>query len=578
MSSLKRRSSELSEIARSFRASSSTTTEVIFNYLSSIDTPKSLAVWLLFQTKEHDQLTELKCDATDYLDGYRFRLDYTAVNFLSKAIFLRTTFKKDEVAVAKFLDFEEQCKSTNIRFRNPALDPNYHGPNVWLLNATRRIISRILGDYSGGEFVESTNWGPGVSTLIKGEDVSVFKKFHQEGGITRDLYDFVRPWFSTAYPLWQTHRALETEASWFEFQVGNEVVTVPKNSKTDRVIAIEPGINLWFQKALGAMVRRRLRRVGIDLNSQVKNQQLAWEGSKNHLLATVDFSSASDSISLEVVRDLLPPRWFQIMDLCRSKFGSIKGSSFRWEKFSSMGNAFTFELESLIFYAASVAVLEFQGQNASVSQISVFGDDVIIPADCFELYSSFCGFLGFTVNRKKSFSTGEFRESCGSHFFGGISCKPIFLKERLSHVESFFKLANGIRNLAHRHNHYCGCDARFLDCWTDLFRRVPKPLRLGVPSSAGDVGFVSNFDEATPSRARYGVEGYYYRALSTSSIRASTDHPDLLLARLWQLESHRTGNLGRISPSRSPGPYLDTYLRKELLRNHTGGDLSHKQL
>lgn len=575
MSSLKRRKGELLDIARNYHAASSSTTEAIYDYLSSLDTPRSLTVWLLFSKNEHDQLVALECDATNYQDGYSFRLDYEATSFLSKSTFLRTSFKKDEVAIAKFLQYEELCKSTNDRFRNPALDPKYHGSNVWLLNATKRIISRILGDYSGDELVENANWGPGVSTLIKGEDVSAFNKFHKECGITRDLYDLVRTWFPTAYPLWHTHRARVTEASWYEFQVGNEVITVPKNSKTDRVIAVEPGLNLWFQKSIGTMIRRRLLRVGIDLNSQYKNQHLAYIGSKERRLATVDFSSASDSIALELVRELLPPRWFQLMDVCRSKLGSIKGTSFRWQKFSSMGNAFTFELESLIFFAASLAVLEFQGVPANMEELSVFGDDVIIPSDSFDLYSSYCDFLGFKVNKTKSFSSGCFRESCGSHFFDGVSCKPIFLKERLSHVESLYKLANAVRSLAHRHNNYRGCDSRFMDCWHNLLRRVPEPLRFRTPFTAGDVGFSSNFDESTPSRARYGIEGYFYRALSNTAITRSTEHPDLILARLWQLESIKRAE-NQHSRVRSAGNYASYAIREDSRRFRAGGDLSHE--
>jgi len=196
------------------------------------------------------------------------------------------------------------------------------------------------------------------------------------------------------------------------------------------VIAIEPGINLWFQKALGSMIRRRLARFGIDLNDQSRNQSLAYLSSIDGSLATVDFSSASDSISLEVVRELLPPRWFQILDIVRSKVGrKSDGTIVRWNKFSSMGNGFTFELESLIFFAAASAVQEYLHLDG---EISVFGDDVILDVRGYPMFAEYSAFLGFRVNLQKSFSSGGFRESCGSHYFSGVDCKPVFLKERLS--------------------------------------------------------------------------------------------------------------------------------------------------
>lgn len=545
MSSMMRRSGELLEVARKFRENGQGfTTSTIRQFLTAIGTPRALTIWLLYQSGEHDQLTQVDIDPAHYNCKYRFRLDYTATNFLSKAVFLKTTFDRKEVAMKKFHQYEELCAETNWRFRNPSLDPKYQGSNVWLLHATKRKIEDILGDYSGDEFVDEANWGPGVTTLIKGEDVSSVNKFHAERGITRDLYSLVGDWFPVAYPRWYEHVAQGSSPGDcpFTFVQGNEIITVPKNSKTERVIAVEPGINLWFQKAIGSMIRRRLRRVGVDLNTQETNQRLAREGSKDSSLATVDFSSASDSISLEVVRELLPPRWFQLLDACRSKIGVSESGPIRWNKFSSMGNGFTFELETLIFYAAASSAVELstsrmRAEGREVSRktdfwVNVFGDDVIIPSHAFHLFSSFSEFLGFRVNPKKSFFEGYFRESCGSHYYDGLVCKPIYLKDRLRHVEDFYKLANAIRNLAHRYGNFRSCDARFLDAWRHLHERVPEPLRLKVPFSAGDTGFVSNFDEACPARARYGIEGFYYRALTSVAVRRQAEHTGMLLARL----------------------------------------------
>jgi len=537
MSTIKRRSSDLLLEARAFRAHRRSTDDAIFNFFSAIDTPKSLAAWLLYKSNEHDQLTTLDLNPDQYGENpYRFRLDLAAISFLSKAKFLKTSFRKEEVAFAKFFKYEELCRETNLRFRRPMLDPLNNGSNVWLLNAVKRKVLEVLGDFSPDEFVDEANWGPGVSTLVKGERVSAINKFHAGRGITRDLYSLVSSWFPVAYPSW--HRSLEHShgPDYFVMQVGNSIVTVPKNSKTDRVIAIEPDINLWFQKAIGSMIRRRLRRVGIDLNSQLRNQQLARKGSIDSSLATVDFSSASDSIALEVVREVLPSRWFQLLDACRSKFGTLDSGPIRWEKFSSMGNGFTFELESLIFYAAAASVQEYlllNGVNAH-GPISVFGDDVIIPNEAFDLFSSFSTFLGFRVNPDKSYHQGHFRESCGSYYYSGVDCKPLFLKEKLGEIESLYKLANGLRLLAHRYGFDRSCDARFLDSWTIVYLWIPEPLRFRVPREAGDTGLISNFDEAIPIRARYGIEGYYYRALSRVSVNVSAETESVLLARLWQ--------------------------------------------
>ncbi len=557
--SSKMRNNEASKTAFTFRAASSVTDVAVSNFFSSLDCPRSLACWLLYSSGEFQQLLNLETRVSDYDGPASFRDAYTATLFLSKADFLNLDVSREDVAIAKFLKFEEQCQRTNHRFKFPLSDPQLLGPNVWLLNATKRKIEVILGDFCCEELVDAANWGPGVTTLTKGEHVSATNKFHCENGMTHELYSFVSPWFSEAYPLWADWLESQHGPQLFARQEGNQVITVPKNSKTDRVIAIEPGVNLWFQKGIGSMIRRRLSRSGIDLNSQERNQQLAKRSSLDDSLATVDFSSASDSISFEVVRELLPPRWFSLLNATRSKNGVIKGTSFRWMKFSSMGNGFTFELESLIFFAAACAVLDFL--ELSTKDVSVFGDDVIIPSGAFNLYSSFTEFLGFTVNQEKSFSLGCFRESCGAHYYDGLDCKPLFLKERLQNAQSFYKLANGIRRLAHRHNFNCGCDSRFRISFNHLRSGVPKSLRFGIPDGVGDGGFIGNFDEATPVLAHRegifgasGYEGYLVRCVIETGIRQYFEGDGLLFARLWGIPKG-SSSLSRKQSDQAYGNY-----------------------
>jgi len=541
--SSKMRNTELAKLAQTFRVSTSATDVAVYDFLLALNTPRSLTVWLLYSQKEHEQLVSLEVNPNHYIDGESFRNDYLATQFLLKADFLKLPVSKKDAAMQKFHQYEELCGQTNNRFRNLSLDPQYNGPNVWLLNAVKRKIDMILGDFSADEFVDKANWGPGVTTLLKGEDVSAVTKFQCETGITRDLYSFVEPWFESAYPLWASHlQTLEKSniSGCFTFQGGNVIVTVPKNSKTDRVIAIEPGINLFFQKSIGSMIRRRLRRQGVDLNSQTRNQELARRSSHDDSLATVDFSSASDSISKSVVEELIPHRWLTILKATRSTIGMDAGKVLVWNKFSSMGNGYTFELESLIFYAAAVAVCEMLHQ--STTDVSVFGDDVIIPSSCYKLFSSFCAFLGFRVNQQKSFSEGCFRESCGSHYYDSLDCKPIFLKGKLHNVQALYKLANNIRNLAHRYGSYRSCDVRWLPCWRHLCSRIPRHLRLVISRGIGDVGLIGNFDEATPSLAERGFEGFLVRAVTEIGVTRDSEGTGMLLARLWCGSEREYGN------------------------------------
>lgn len=537
-----------------FTVSQSVTDGAILAFLSDLNCPRSLTCWMLYKYKEHQQLVDLECNPLNYTCRYKFRDDYLATSFLSKYQSLDIAVDKDTAALEKFWKFEKQCQDTNFRLRHPNSDPLSSGLNASLYYQLGRKISLVLGDFVAEEFVESLAWGPGVSTLIKGNKTSGSHKFQFETGITSKLY----PWFTylkmseQVHPIW--HKLLTASDGTYTLceQWGNTICTVPKNSKTNRVIAVEPGINMLCQKAAGTMIRKRLLRQGINLRDQRINQELC-KYALDRDLATVDFSSASDSISRVLIDDILPPKWSKLLSFLRSPcYVSDDGSPVPWEKYSSMGNGFTFELESLVFFCAASVVMTHLGLEG---RPSVYGDDVIIPTEAYELYASFCKYLGFTVNLEKSFSSGLFRESCGVHYFDGLDVQPIFLKEKISNVQGVYKLANSVRLLAHRRNSYCGCDSRFRRTHRYLQLRVQSHLRFLVPPSNPQAGFISNFDEARPSirRAGRGWDGFRYSGLLTVASTYIEEHDGYFVSKIWGL------NNGEITPfvSNDVSDYID---------------------
>jgi hypothetical protein len=520
---------------REFRVPPEVTSDVVKKYLEALDCPRSLTVWLLFSSNEHNQIADLEFDPSLYSSFESCRDAYAATKFLSKFKDLSTNRDLDKVAMEKFDEFEQLCKQTNNRFRFPDHDQKYKGHVVWLHNAVRRKISRILGDFSPEEIFDTADWGPGASTLIKRRFASAANKFQCETGITRELHALIPiEILKEAYPLWASHLA---EVGFPTYQLGNRVVTVPKDAKTNRVIAIEPGINLWFQKSLGEMIGRRLRRYGVDLRYQSRNQELARLGSLSNQLATVDLSSASDSIAYSVVEDLLPPRWFSVLDSCRSHYGIQGSRTIKWEKFSSMGNGFTFQLESLIFYAVAVCCAEYLHLSSTEvkKSVSAYGDDVILPSACFGYFSEMMDFYGFRINWKKSYYDSPFRESCGAHYYRGSDLKPIYLKDSVTSVLAIYRLANAIRRLAFRFNYTLSCDVRFKKVFDHLVHLTPSAFRLRISDGYGDGGFISNFDEAAPSKARHGIEGYLVVNLTEVSKTYQEDRIGYLLSRLWAM-------------------------------------------
>jgi len=525
--------SSVKRAAREFVIDSSEDGRIVEQFFSSLDTPKSLAAYMLFKHNEHAQLLDLDVNPLDYLDNSAdvFHRDYLAVKFLSKSSSLKTGYNTKDRGLTKFFLMEEQCKITNRRFKSYSELENSEYA-TWLF-VMRRKIDLILGDFDIEKLFQHASWGPGVTTFIKGDDTSATRKFQSEIGITNDAYALFGSSIGVAYPNW--FREEHVSDSSFQLVSGNTITSVPKNSKTDRIIAVEPGLNLYFQKGIGRLIKERLRKRGVDLTNQSINQKYSLDGSLSGNLATVDFSSASDTIAWSVVHKLLPDRWFTVMNSLRSKSGTYEGRVINWEKFSSMGNGFTFELESLLFYAAALATCEMLGIDDAT--VSVYGDDVIIPSNAFVSYGKFCEFLGFTVNHDKSFYQGWFRESCGSHYFRGVDVKPIFHKEALKDAFSVYKLANSIRRLSHRRNSYCGCDVRFLGTWRRVLQRLPNALRcVRIPEGYGDGGLASNFDEACPPRLKSGWEGFDVMSIAQRSVSQTQDCIGLLNERLTQIQ------------------------------------------
>lgn len=531
MKKLKSLKSDLLRGFSSFRAPQSLTAEIIQKYLKALESPLASQAADLFQSGRHVELLELDVNPSDYSSAESFHRDYLAVNFLAKYKKLTLPFNPRERALAKFSEYENLCSETNSRFRNHTVLEK--GPYADWLFSLRRKIDSILGEFDPEEFLALSSWGPGVSTLIKGSDTGPSNKFQNDIGITREAFELLGPFLGQEFPHW--FREERVSDSSVLVTKGNKITVVPKNAKIDRVIAIEPGLNLYFQKGVGTMIRKRMKNVGVDLNDQSVNQKLARKGSIDDSLATVDFSSASDSIAKEVVRFCLPLEWKLVMNSLRCQVGSMEGREILWEKFSSMGNGFTWELESLIFYAAALVTCEKLGLDSVGT--SVYGDDVIINSQAFHGFEKFCSFLGFRVNYEKSFFSGPFRESCGEHFFSGVPVKPLYLKDELSDLSSVYKLANSIRRLAHSRNLNYGCDIRFHHCFSHLVKRVPSNLRIRIPEGFGDGGFLGCFDEASPtiSRLTDGWEGYRALVFHHRAVEVVHDHLGLLNARLGEI-------------------------------------------
>jgi len=473
----------------------------------------------------------------DQLRPDRLRLD-----FLSKARFLRGTDPRG-AAVATFLAAEQSCLKTNAFLRGPEV-AKYHYFNRVCFTAARKI-SKVLGRFNVDELLSESRWGPGSTSSVRGQAVAPERKFGAELQSTHE-FSVVASQLLAHYPSWS---ALQLDHDFgimasplCQLIQGNRVTFVAKNAKTHRSIAVEPHVNVFFQNGLGRMLRKRiLRGTGIDLNDQGRNRRMAHEGSRSGRFATIDLSSASDTLASRLVSDLLPADWFWWLDITRSKRGTMDGGKtyFPYHKFSSMGNGFTFDLESLIFWALSSSAVELC--DGEPRDVSVFGDDIIVPGRHADRVLRVLQLAGFTANVKKTYTSGPFRESCGCDYFNGAQVRPVYLKELPSTPFDWIKLANGLRTLAHTWCNYQGCDKRLKGAWEFAVSQIPKEFLTRIPCGFGDGGLVSNFDEACPSPARDGWEGWVVECFQPKAVKYETLDRSLVVAGTHQ-PAEKQGN------------------------------------
>jgi hypothetical protein len=117
----------------------------------------------------------------------------------------------------------------------------------------------------------------------------------------------------------------------------------------------------------------------------------------------------------------------------------VEGQVVDLEMFSSMGNGFTFELESLLFWAITRSVCKHSGIKG---RVNVYGDDIIAPAVVVPRLKRVFDWFGFRLNQKKTFYRGPFRESCGKHYYNSMDVSPFYIRGPVRTKTDLIRLLN----------------------------------------------------------------------------------------------------------------------------------------
>jgi hypothetical protein len=223
------------------------------------------------------------------------------------------------------------------------------------------------------------------------------------------------------------------------------LVSVPKNSVSRRTITVEPVLKMFIQQGLNTTLREKITQCPIlskclDLEDQSENQKLALIGSITGEWSTLDLSSASDLLSLDLVK-LVFGRHQEFLDLmigCRSEQVEFESGFRELKKFAGMGNALTFPVQSIVFALVAICgILYTKGFSRpsywdvkrAARQVRVYGDDIIVPTEFACQVVDWIESFGLKVNRKKSFMDGNFRESCGLDAFAGVDVTPVYVRD-----------------------------------------------------------------------------------------------------------------------------------------------------
>ena len=236
-----------------------------------------------------------------------------------------------------------------------------------------------------------------------------------------------------------------------EWEHHSKLISVPKTQKAPRLIASEPVCHQWIQQGIAKLLVERVARsplgLAIDFHSQEPSRRDALESSRTGMRSTIDLSSASDRLSLRLVEFIFAANQSLLRMFADSRtrylFNPIdkkNDSVVKLKKFASMGSALTFPVQSIVFTVLAVGVGSYLRRSTNYrklcKEVRVFGDDIIVPNAWVSELKWVLTHFGLKVNASKTFTEGNFRESCGMDAFRGYDVTPAYVRSLSTELTS----------------------------------------------------------------------------------------------------------------------------------------------
>lgn len=412
----------------------------------------------------------------------------------------------DEAALAKFLAANSHCENFRAIDTSDMTEIQAICLGVFKKTFSDFFFKRKDETYwlSPDSIMSGIATGPGASVGVTG--TSFYHKIAAGPltGTRKSLFSLYKR-ETSKYSLWdETEKIRSSHYGDFVQVPGSKLSFVPKSADVSRTICTEPLLNMLVQKGIGKQFESELdRRFGINLSIQPdKNRLLAKIGSETGKFGTIDLSSASDTISLNLLREILPSYVLSWLMESRSDKVTLPNREVcQLHMVSSMGNAFTFPLQTILFACVVIAVYKSLNleivypKGNSLGNFAVFGDDIIVRREAYDLVTNLLGRLGFFVNLDKSFNEGPFRESCGSDFWSGSEVRGVYIRN-LKTKQDFYSAINRLNVWSANH-------AVALPETVGYLLEVGRVKFLPVPPWESDVaGLKLPYSLANPQRLR----------------------------------------------------------------------------
>lgn len=257
------------------------------------------------------------------------------------------------------------------------------------------------------------------------------------------------------------------------------VTSVEKDWRGRRVIGMEPAWKMFGQLAVKAALEHHSSAYIPYYNQALQRQRLV--GVYPSRLVTLDLSSASDYLSVDLAHEILPESWSSVLSDNRTPSYTLPdGSVHRTESFALMGNGFCFPCLSVVVtslcFASAALSLGLQPSYSTMQHlrdywgIQTYGDDIVFPGCMVDELVFTLASAGLVLNRAKS-GFGSFRETCGWYQFGDTNpfCCYYLRSAECSEPEDVLRMV-ALQNTLYKHGYRNAATAIERGCPQDIPR------------------------------------------------------------------------------------------------------------